>query len=105
MKIYVNERLVALHGGMVSQQQAVDIARSAMEEPVNPDEVKRVCTTWCEVRQQRDNALADSDFTQVTDSPLSNEQQQLWATYRQTLRNLPETFETPEQVIWPQRPA
>jgi len=42
-----------------------------------------------EVRNQRNQMLAQSDWTQMADSPLSDEQKAAWAAYRQQLRELP----------------
>jgi len=39
-------------------------------------------------RATRNKLLADSDWTQMNDSPLSNEDKTAWATYRQELRDL-----------------
>lgn len=41
------------------------------------------------MRAARDRALAASDWTQISDSPLSAEKKAEWATYRQALRDLP----------------
>ena len=48
---------------------------------------------WEELRQKRDLRLAGSDWTQMADSPLSNSKKAEWATYRQALRDLPNTLE------------
>ena len=40
-------------------------------------------------RRRRSLRLEDSDWTQGNDSPLSNSKKTEWATYRQTLRDLP----------------
>ena len=40
-------------------------------------------------RNRRSLRLEDSDWTQGNDSPLSNSKKTEWATYRQTLRDLP----------------
>jgi len=37
----------------------------------------------------RNKKLADSDWTQAADSPLSDSKKAEWKTYRQTLRDLP----------------
>jgi len=42
-----------------------------------------------EVRNQRNQLLSQSDWTQMADSPLSDEQKAAWAAYRQQLRELP----------------
>ena len=48
---------------------------------------------WEELRQKRDLRLAGSDWTQMADSPLSNSKKAEWDTYRQALRDLPNTLE------------
>ena len=45
-----------------------------------------------ELRKIRNALLRESDWTQVNDSPLTDEQKQAWATYRQILRDLPANF-------------
>jgi hypothetical protein len=39
-------------------------------------------------RVTRNKLLADTDWTQINDSPLSNEDKTAWATYRQELRGI-----------------
>ena len=39
-------------------------------------------------RNKRNQLLADSDWTQMNDSPLSNEDKTAWSTYRQELRDV-----------------
>ena len=41
------------------------------------------------LRKKRDYLLQQSDWTQGNDSPLSTSKKTEWATYRQTLRDLP----------------
>jgi len=54
-------------------------------------------------RQQRDQLLAESDWTQFNDSPLTGELKTSWATYRQTLRDLPASEGWPN-VTFPDTP-
>ena len=42
-----------------------------------------------ELRTERDRLLVESDWTQSPDSPLTDEKKKEWATYRQSLRDLP----------------
>jgi hypothetical protein len=53
------------------------------------------------VRADRDRRLADSDWTQVADAPVDKE---VWATYRQELRALPEQTGFPWDITWPVKP-
>lgn len=61
------------------------------------------------VREQRNFKLSYSDWTQFVDVPLSTEQKQSWATYRQSLRDLPTTITSSitrlEDVTWPTEPS
>jgi len=53
------------------------------------------------VREQRDQKLKDSDWTQVADAPVDKE---VWATYRQALRDLTAQAGFPWEVTWPDAP-
>lgn len=60
------------------------------------------------MRQQRTELLFDSDWTQVPDAPLTDEQRAAWREYRQQLRDI--TDEYPDAtdintVQWPTPPS
>ena len=57
-------------------------------------------------RRVRDKLLADSDWTQMNDSPLTNEDKTAWATYRQELRDLSDLDAWPnlDDDDWPVAP-
>ena len=57
-------------------------------------------------RTTRDKLLADSDWTQMNDSPLTNEAKTAWATYRQELRDLTDLDAWPNLADedWPVAP-
>lgn len=56
------------------------------------------------VRQDRNERLADCDWTQLNDSPLSPADKTAWATYRQSLRDLPNAAGFPFTMTWPTAP-
>jgi len=62
-----------------------------------------------EVRNKREGRLYSSDWTQVADSPLSDEKKVEWRTYRQQLRdlmaNLPSDLDDLDDVSWPTKPS
>jgi len=58
-----------------------------------------------EIRKTRDTLLSQCDWTQARDSPLSQEKQDEWAQYRQSLRDLPITVTDPTNVTWPTPPV
>jgi hypothetical protein len=65
----------------------------------SPDSVKN------NIRFNRDKLLADSDWTQLPDSPLSTSVKAQWATYRQTLRDLTDNVDSNGQVTFPTEPS
>lgn len=57
--------------------------------------------TWSDIRATRNNLLAASDWRTMSDVPvMSNE----WRDYRQSLRDIPETYSSPSDVVWPVEP-
>jgi hypothetical protein len=53
------------------------------------------------IRAQRDQHLKDSDFSQLTDSPVDKA---TWAVYRQNLRDLTKQPGFPWTITWPEQP-
>lgn len=72
-----------------------DEARASAQPPAR---------TWNDIRGLRAILLQRCDWTQVADADLTTEERAAWATYRQALRDLPETYATPGEVIWPTAP-
>jgi hypothetical protein len=67
---------------------------------------------WQLFRFERSYKLTQSDWTQLSDSPLTEEEKQLWGVYRQELRDLPENIEDPKLLVldfnhpsWPVVPS
>lgn len=59
---------------------------------------------WERLRGQRNYILASSDWSQLSDAPLSSSKKTDWATYRQALRDLPQNTEDPRYITWPLQP-
>jgi len=59
-----------------------------------------------ENRTKRDGILSSCDWTQMNDSPLTNEAKTAWATYRQELRDITDLDAWPnlEDADWPVAP-
>ena len=60
-----------------------------------------ILTTWEYVRSERNLRLSRSDWTQLPDA---NVDVAAWAAYRQQLRDIPQNFSNPEDVIFPDTP-
>tara|TARA_Y100000361_G_C11141354_1_gene335279 strand:+ start:1124 stop:1597 length:474 start_codon:yes stop_codon:yes gene_type:complete len=70
--------------------------------------VQNLTKLWDEVRMRRAGLLGSSDWTQNADSPLSTEKKAEWATYRQTLRDLPSaqsSVTSMDDITWPTPPS
>jgi hypothetical protein len=50
------------------------------------------------IRNLRKYLLQESDWTQLPDNKLTTEQKVLWSTYRQQLRDMPETFKDATKI-------
>jgi hypothetical protein len=70
------------------------------EEPRTPTDAEK----WSAIKRVRNELLALCDWAQVNDAPLTIEQKTAWADYRQALRDIPQDYDTPESVIFPEAP-
>ena len=69
--------------------------------PPSVDQSK-IDVAWGIVRSDRNARLTASDWTQVADAPVDD---LVWATYRQALRDVPNTQTDPFNIIWPAPPT
>ena len=65
---------------------------------------QRLSIKWQEVRDERNGKLNSSDWTQLPDSPLTEEQKNAWRQYRQELRDITNQA-NPFEVIYPVQPS
>lgn len=52
-------------------------------------------------RVRRNSLLVQSDWTQLQDADLTENERQQWQTYRQALRDIPQQPGFPKQIAWP----
>jgi len=60
------------------------------------------------LEKKRDIKLKKCDWTQATDSPLSDEKKAEWATYRQAVRDVPANNSSVtdyDNIVWPTSPS
>ncbi len=60
---------------------------------------------WARLRDKRTALLIMSDRKMLWDSPLTDAKKQEWATYRQSLRDLPANTDDPANPVWPIQPS
>lgn len=56
------------------------------------------------IRAERNRRLAASDWTQMPDAPLSEDQRDAWRAYRQALRDMLADCD-PDDPVWPEIPT
>jgi hypothetical protein len=81
-----------------------EAAKTVVNDQAQTD-ADALASSWERLRIERNALLVSSDWTQGNDSPLDDSAKASWTTYRQTLRDLPETCASdPNAVVWPDTP-
>ena len=90
--------LSLVNGGDVKLTYADVVAKRAELTAAEPMRV---------LREERDQLLASSDWTGLSDTALTSEVSAKWKLYRQRLRDLPSGLDTESKVknaVWPTKP-
>ena len=58
---------------------------------------------WAMIRMERTEMLQNTDFTQIPDAPITEEERAAWVTYRNELRNITSQSD-PFNIVWPVSP-
>jgi hypothetical protein len=96
--------------GLGSESETIIWHDTVQTEPTRAEiDAKRAeldaAQPWIDARTERDQLLRDSDWTAVTDTALSEADQTDWEDYRQALRDIPQTYDDADDVVWPDAPA
>jgi hypothetical protein len=80
---------------------AIDIfrARTAFGMAMSED------IKWQVIKAYRNDLLTQSDWTQLPDAALTSTEQTAWQNYRQSLRDIPQNYAIPDEVIFPEIPT
>jgi len=89
-EVYLDSENIARYRWTVTQKTGDDLSQAINEK-------------WLLVRAERTRTLSISDFTQISDAPVTSEKRVEWATYRQALRDLT-TQTDPFNIAWPTSP-
>ena len=65
---------------------------------------RKIEITWDDIRKHRDFLLSQSDWTVCIDSN-PKPSKEAWLNYRKNLRDIPSSFDSPINVIWPDLPS
>jgi len=92
----LNSVTAFIDGDYVKEYEVVDLTT---DEKTAVDNIH-----WNKIREERTEKLKDSDWTQTSDSPLSNSKKTEWQTYRQALRDIT-TQSDPFNITWATEPT
>jgi hypothetical protein len=76
-------------------------SKPSLEEITEAHEAFKNKWLWEFTRTERNRRLQECDYTQLPDFTGNKE---AWVSYRNALRNIPQTFGNPESVVWPSKP-
>jgi hypothetical protein len=82
--------------GRILYEEILAAGNIAPQVPISEEKLA------AEARAERDRLLALSDWSQLPDVP--QETKDLWAPYRQALRDIPQQPGFPTNIEWPQPP-
>jgi hypothetical protein len=60
--------------------------------------------SWETIREARNFFLKQTDWTQLNDVNISEDEKSKWCEYRKQLRDVTKIFRLPSEVIWPISP-
>lgn len=106
INIAVADESFAKEQGWIPLTEGVRIGWTYKNKKFFPPE-RNLDLEWEEVKKTRDNLLKESDVYVLSDrwELMLDQKKQEWTDYRQTLRDIPQTFDDPAQVVWPTLPA
>ena len=101
-EVLVNQ-VITNHGGSVEDYE-ISTSETQVEETDLRTSAEIEAVKWAEIRVERNRRLSLCDWTGAADTKLTGQDKQDWWDYRQALRDLPQTYATPDEVIWPDPP-
>ncbi len=72
-----------------------------VESTTTEEQTNLINAEWVFVRMKRDNLLKETDWRASSDLTLSD----AWKTYRNDLRQIPQTQTDPFNIVWPTIPS
>ena len=76
---------------------------ASIDSQISDSEIES-CQRWKIIRNERDKLLKESDYLILADAPVNETQKQEWTTYRQALRDIPQDYDSPDEVVYPDKP-
>ena len=95
---------LTLVGDIASLQNQFEVIKEEIDKQFDKTILNLEETSWAIIRKKRDFLLRTTDWTMT---PGCTVDQAAWATYRQSLRDIPQTYRVDGYgaVVWPTVPS
>ena len=93
---------LTLVGDIASLQTQFEAIKEEIDKQFDKTILNLEETSWAIIRKKRDFLLRTTDWTMTVGCTVD---QAAWASYRQSLRDLPQTFTDYTEVTWPTQPS
>jgi len=95
----ITTQSIKIHGTTNPTQAIISVLCDfgTPEEPREPTDAEK----WLAIKRVRNELLTACDWTQLPDAVLTVEEKEAWVIYRQKLRDIPQNYQLPEDVIFP----
>ena len=86
-----------------TQKLGVQPTLASIDTQISDSEIESY-QRWKKIRKERNQLLGESDYMILADAPVDETQKQEWTTYRQVLRDIPQDYDSPDEVVYPDKP-
>ena len=93
---------LTLVGDIASLQNQFEVIKEEIDKKFDKTILNLEETSWAIIRKKRDFLLRTTDWTMTVGCTVD---QSAWASYRQSLRDIPQTFTEYTKVTWPTVPS
>ena len=93
---------LTLVGDIASLQNQFEVIKEEIDKQFDKTILNLEETSWAIIRKKRDFLLRTTDWTMTVGCTVD---QSAWAAYRQSLRDVPQTFTEYTDVTWPTQPS
>ena len=100
MIVLVDGKQIAVVGGLITKAEASQM----LLDDVNESQITLRFSDFSEVRKAREPLMKEADDLINMALDLGTDAT-AFRQYRQALRDIPQTYSNPEDVVWPQKPS
>ena len=93
---------LTLVGDIAALQNQFEVIKEEIDKQFDKTILNLEETSWAIIRKKRDFLLRTTDWTMTVGCTVD---QSAWAAYRQSLRDVPQTFTEYTNVTWPTQPS